>query len=103
MMDYVKPLYEFRDKIFHVHFKDVKLYREKLDANGIMAYPLDYMAPKLPGLGDIDWGVFVSALTDIRYDGYACIEIEDKAFEENAQRVLDSILLSKKYMEQYVI
>lgn len=54
-MDYVKPIYEFKDKLFHIHFKDVKIYQDKLDQVGIMAYPLEYMAPKIPGLGDIDW------------------------------------------------
>ena len=29
MIDYVKPLYEFKNKIFHVHYKDIKLYPRK--------------------------------------------------------------------------
>lgn len=103
MMDYIAPLYEFKDKIFHVHYKDIKLLPEKLRDVGIMAYPLDFMVPKLPGLGDVDWGKYVSALTDIGYDGYTCIEVEDKAFEGSRERILESLLLSKKYMEQYVI
>lgn len=65
MMDYIQPIYEFKDKIFHVHYKDIKLFPEKLRQVGTMAYPLDYMSPKLPGLGDVDWGRYVSALTDI--------------------------------------
>ena len=103
MMDYIAPLYEFKDKIFHVHYKDIKLLPEKLRDVGIMAYPLDFMVPKLPGLGDVDWGKYVSALTDIGYDGYTCIEVEDKAFEGSRERILESLLLSKKYMEQFVI
>ena len=102
-IDYIKPLYEFRDKIFHVHFKDIKLFKDKLDDVGIMGYPLDFMSPKLPGLGDVDWGKYVSALTDIGYDGYACIEVEDKAFESSKQRVMDSVALSCRYMRQFVI
>lgn len=103
MMDYIKPMYEFKNKIFHVHFKDIKLHKEKLDRVGIMAYPLDFMAPKLPGLGDVKWDEFVSALTDIGYDSYACIEVEDRAFESSKERILDSLRLSKKYMENFVI
>ncbi|MPN33995.1 hypothetical protein SDC9_181487 [bioreactor metagenome] len=103
MMDYIRPVYQFRDKIFHVHFKDIKLQREQLDEVGITAYPLDYMIPKLPGLGDVDWGRFVSALTDIGYDGYACIEVEDRAFEGSRQKILDSLEISKRYMQQFVI
>lgn len=103
MIDYIAPLYQFRDKIFHVHFKDIKLDRDALRRVGTMAYPLDYMQPKLPGLGDVDWGAYVSALTDIGFDGYACIEVEDRAFENSRQRILDSIRLSKRYLEQFVI
>lgn len=103
MIDYIKPIYEFKDKIFHVHYKDIKLFKDKLERVGVMAYPLDFMSPKLPGLGDVDWGRFVSALTDIRYDGFTCIEVEDKAFEGSAAAVLDSLRLSKRYLEQFVI
>ena len=70
---------------------------------GTKAYPLDYMSPKLPGLGDVDWGRYVSTLTDIGYDGYTCIEVEDRSFEGSREKVLDSLRLSKRYMEQFVI
>ncbi len=102
-MNYIKPIYEFKNKIFHVHFKDIKIFRDKLDDVGIMGYPLDYMSPKLPGLGDVEWGKFVSALTDIGYDGYACIEVEDMAFEGSKERIADSVALSCRYMRQFVI
>lgn len=103
MIDYIKPIYEFKEKIFHVHYKDIKLYPDKLNDVGIMGYPLDFMSPKLPGLGDVDWGKYVSALTDIGYKGYTCIEIEDKAFEETEEDMLNSLRLAKRYLRQYVI
>ena len=102
-IDYIAPLYEFKDKIFHVHYKDIRMYPDRLKECGVMAYPLDYMSPKLPGLGDVDWGKYVSALTDIGYEGPTCIEVEDKAFENSKERILDSIALSKKYLDQFVI
>ena len=86
-----------------MHYKDIKVYHDKLADVGTMAYPLEYMSPKLPGLGDVDWGKYVSALTDIGYDGYTCIEIEDKAFEGTDQKILDSLRLSYRYMRQFVI
>ena len=103
MMDYIKPMYEFRDRIFHVHYKDIKLYKDRLDNVGTMAYPLEYMAPKLPGLGDVDWEKYVSALTDIGYNGYTCIEVEDKSFEGTHEDVIRSLKLSARYMRQFVI
>lgn len=103
MIDYLAPIKQFKDKIFHVHIKDIKIYRDQLNQVGIMAYPLDFMSPKLPGLGDVDWGKYISALTDIGYDGYICVEVEDKAFESSKEKIVDSIVLSRKYMEQFVI
>lgn len=101
-MDYVKPLYEFKEKIFHVHLKDARVDRSKLAEIGIMADPLEYHTPKLPGLGDIDWGKFVSALNDIGYKGYACIEVEDKNFEGSLKEREYALKLSKRYLEQYI-
>ena len=103
MIDYIKPIYEFKDKIFHVHYKDIKVYPDRLNDCGIMAYPLDFMSPKLPGLGDVDWGKYVSALTDIGYDGCTCIEVEDKAFEGTKEKVEDSLVLSQRYLRNFVI
>ena len=102
-IDYIKPLYAFKDKIFHVHYKDIKVYEDKLNDVGIMAYPLEYMSPKLPGYGDVNWGKYVSALTDIGFEGYTCIEVEDKAFESSKERILESVVLSYRYMRQFII
>lgn len=102
-IDYIKPIYEFKDKIFHVHYKNIKIYKDKLEDVGIMAVPLEYMIPKLPGLGDVDWGKYVSALTDIGYNGCTCIEVEDKAFESSLEDAKKAIILSAKYLRNYVI
>lgn len=102
-MDEIKPIYEFKDRIFHIHYKDIKIYKEKLDEYGIMANPSLYTAPKLPGLGDINWAAFVSALRDIGYDGYTCIEVEDRSFEHSREAIEKAIILSKRYLEQFVI
>ena len=102
-LDYIRTIYEFKDRIFHIHFKDIKLYPEKLRDCGVLAYPLEYMSPKIPGLGDVDWAAFVSALNDIRFNGGAVIEVEDKAFESCREDILKSIRLSKRYLDNYLI
>lgn len=102
-IDYIKPIYEFKDKIFHVHYKDIKVYQDKLADVGTMATPLQYMSPKLPGLGDVDWGKYVSALTDIGYDRYTCIEVEDKAFENSLEDAKKAVILSAKHLRNFVI
>jgi len=102
-MDYIKPIHEFTNKLFHIHIKDIKVYAEKLDRVGILAPPLDYCAPKIPGLGDVDWGNFVSALMDVGYDGYVVIEVEDKAFENSVDMRKQAVIQSKAYINQFLL
>jgi sugar phosphate isomerase/epimerase len=101
-MDEVQPIYDFREKLFHIHLKDVKVFRDKLNEVGIMAYPLDYHSPKIPGLGDVDWRSFFSALTSVKYRGPVCIEVEDKAFEGSEEDVKTAILTSRNYIKQFL-
>ena len=68
-MDYLAPLAEFRSRIFHVHAKDARIDRAALDQHGVLSYPKLWHTPKIPGLGDVRWGRFFAALSDIGYDG----------------------------------
>jgi len=102
MADYVKPVYDFKDKIFHIHFKDIKIYKERLDMHGAFSYPALWHEPKLPGLGGVDFAAFCGALNDIRYNGCACIEIEDRAFEGSIEEVKSGIEQSYRYMSLYL-
>jgi sugar phosphate isomerase/epimerase len=101
-MDYLKPLREFADRLFHVHAKDVRLDRERLDQVGIMAHPLEYHTPKLPGMGEVDWGRFFSVLTDVGYRGAVCVEVEDRAFEGSLAARKASLRQSYVYLRQFV-
>ena len=101
-MDYIKPIYEFADRLVHVHVKDAKVYRDKLNEVGILAHPLQFHSPKLPGLGDIDWGNFFSALHDVRYQGPVCVEVEDKAFESTVEGRKQALIQSRNYLRQFI-
>lgn len=61
------------------------------------------MTPKIPGLGDVRWDKYVSALTDIGYEGYSVIEVEDKAFEKSLDDAKKAVILSAKYLRNFVI
>ena len=101
-MDYLKPLITFADRIFHVHAKDVRLDRDKLDEVGILATPLAYHTPKLPGLGDVDWGKFFSVLSDTGYDGAVCVEVEDRAYEETLEARQHALRQSHIFLRQFI-
>ena len=102
MADYIKPVYDFKDKIFHIHLKDMKICRDDLDEHGVFSYPSLWHKPKLPGLGDVDFGAFCSALNEIGYKGFACIEIEDRAFEGSVENVKRGIEQSYRFMSLYM-
>jgi len=101
-IDYVKPIAEFAARIFHVHAKDARIDLAGLREVGVLATPLQYHTPKLPGLGDVDWGKFFSALTDAGYDGPVCVEVEDRAYEGSLARCKAALRQSAAYLRQFI-
>ena len=92
-MDYLAAIRNYADRFVHVHAKDARLDRERLNRVGIMAAPLEYHTPKLPGLGEVDWGKFYSELGDAGYDGPVCIELE---------RRKQAVSQSGRYLRQFM-
>ncbi len=101
-MDYLKPLREFRSKLFHVHAKDVRMDVDRLNDVGIMAHPSEFHTPKLPGLGDVDWGQFFSVLTDVGYNGPVCVEVEDRAYEGSLTNRVASLRQCVTYLRNFI-
>lgn len=100
-LQFIEPasaLHEFKEKLFHFHAKDVKIYRERLNQTGIFAPPLQWHQPRLPGYGEIHWASFMGTLMETGYDGPICIEVEDDTFgktlagRERALRVARDVL-----------
>lgn len=102
MMDYLYPIYAYKEKLHHIHLKDVKVYHDKLNQVGILANPLEYHSPKIPGLGDINWGSFISALNDVRYRGPIVIEVEDKAYEGSDEDIVKAIRSARNHLNQFL-
>lgn len=102
-MDYLPVFAEFRDRLFHVHAKDLRIDRDAVDAHGLFTYPKLWHSPKLPGLGDVDWGKFFGALTDAGYEGAVAVEVEDRAFEGSLQKRRESLTISRRYLSPFVI
>lgn len=101
-MDYLAPIREFRDRIFHVHAKDVRVDQYLLNDVGVLAFPPAYHTPKLPGMGDVDWGRFCSVLTDVGYRGPVCVEVEDRAYEDSLDRRKASLHQSRVYLRNFI-
>lgn len=82
-IDYIKVLEEFKDRVFHVHAKDVEIDDSMLDQQGIFGHfgtnlhGKSWWIYRLPGLGEIDWQEFIRTLKRIGYDFVISIEHED--------------------------
>ena len=101
-MDHIAPVKEFASRIFRVHLKDVAVDRQQLDQVGILAYPLQFHSPKLPGRGDIDWAKFLRALKDSGYNGPVCVEVEDRAFEGDLEHRKRALAFSSEYLRPLI-
>jgi sugar phosphate isomerase/epimerase len=100
-IDYVRALYEFKDRIVHVHAKDDKTLADRLYDRGILG--LGWHIPKLPGFGDVQWNQFFSALTDIEYRGPVCVEVEDRAYEYSLEGRQKALRQSYQFLKQFVV
>lgn len=101
-IDYLKAIRDFGHKFYHVHAKDAHLDRHRLDRVGIMATPNEFHTPRLPGLGDVDWGQFFGALTGAGYRGPVCIEVEDRAFEGSLDDRKAAVIQSGRYLKNFM-
>jgi sugar phosphate isomerase/epimerase len=98
-IDYVRSIREFGSRIVHVHAKDARIDSDRLYEVGILG--LGWHTAKLPGLGDVNWSAFFSALTDAGYRGPVCIEVEDRAYEGTLEDRKRALRQSKRYLEQF--
>ena len=99
-IDYSRCIREFGNRIVHVHAKDARIDTDKLYDVGILG--LGWHTAKLPGLGDVNWSAFFSALSDTGYRGAVCIEVEDRAYEGSLESRKASVVQSGRYLKQFM-
>ena len=102
MIDYERVVFDFKDKIFHVHAKDLEIDREELYQNGVLSQGMGWQVPRLPGLDDIDWSKFISALYRVGYDSVISIEHEDRAFEKTEDLIKRGFLIARDVLRPYI-
>lgn len=100
-MDPISPLREFKEKLFHLHAKDVRIRRERIDDVGIFAYPLEWHQPRIPGYGDIPWAMFMAALMDVGYNGPVCIEVEDDTFGKTLEGRQAAVKIARNALQPF--
>lgn len=101
-MDYVKPLREFTSRLHHLHLKDAHVHRDRLDEHGILANPLKFHTPKLPGRGDIDWDAYFATLVEVGWKGPVVVEVEDKDYEGSLEDRKRSLVECREFLRKWV-
>lgn len=107
LIDYIAPLVEFKDRIFHVHAKDSEVFEDKLAAYGVFNKLLNgegtgYWQFRMPGMGQVDFPALIKALRNIGYDDVLSIEHEDPLYEGSEAKVKEGLVLGRKYLEKCI-
>jgi sugar phosphate isomerase/epimerase len=102
MIDYERVVYDYADRIFHVHAKDLEINRDGLYRNGVLSLGIGWQIPRLPGLGEVRWDRFLAALYAIGYDHVVSIEHEDRAFEGEDELVKRGFLIARNALRPYI-
>ncbi len=100
-MNPISPLREFQDKLFHLHAKDIKIRRDRIDEVGAFAHPLDWHIPRIPGYGEIDWAHFMGALMETSYRGTVCIEVEDDTFGKTIEGRTSALKVARNVLAPF--
>jgi sugar phosphate isomerase/epimerase len=102
MIDVERVVDEFASRIYHVHAKDMEIDRDGLYDNGVMSLGVGWQRPRLPGLGEVNFPRFISALYRNGYDHVLCIEHEDRCFEGSVEAVQRGFLLARNFLAPLV-
>jgi sugar phosphate isomerase/epimerase len=102
MIDQGRFIREFGPHILHFQAKDVMIDQDGLYERGTMSAGIGWQIPRLPGLGDADWGEIFSQLYHVGYDGDCIIEHEDRRFEGTDDLVKRGFLLARNILRPYI-
>lgn len=102
MIDPVRFVRDFKERIFHVHAKDLRIDRDGLYENGVLSLGMGWQVPVLPGFGEVDWSKFIGALYAAGYNYVISIEHEDRAFEKTEELVKAGFLIARDNLRPYI-
>jgi sugar phosphate isomerase/epimerase len=80
----------------------MRIDRHRLDDVGSLVAPMERSTAKIPGLGQIDWGRWIGALSDVDYNGAVCVEVEDEAFAHDLEGRKRSLRISRNVLQPLI-
>jgi sugar phosphate isomerase/epimerase len=103
-IEYIQPIYDFRERIFHAHAKDTEILEAGRNRFGIYGRQLaatkeqDWWRYRLPGYGGVNWYRYLDALAQIGYDEVLSVEHEDPVWSDTPQSALRGLRMAKAYL-----
>ncbi len=100
MVDVDAALRDHVHRVTHVHAKDTVIDRARLAIEGVDGD--GWWRYTLPGWGELNWAQILARLQVAGYGGCLSIEHEDVAWDKSEGQVLQSLLLARRRLEQYM-
>lgn len=101
-MDYTLPFRKYPERMIHIHAKDARIDVDQRNHHGVFSHPNLWHTPKIPGLGDVDWGRFIGYLRETGYGGAVCVEVEDRTFEGSIELRKAALQQSYRHLRQFI-
>ena len=101
MIDIQRFLKEFGKHVLHYQAKDLMIDRDALYERGIFSMGIGWQIPRIPGLGEVDWGIVHGELYRQGYEGPCIIEHEDRRFEGTDEKVKQGFLIARDVLRPY--
>ncbi len=99
-IDYIGLIPEFAARIYHTHAKDTEIIDDRCARDGILGR--GWWRYRIPGMGEIDWGRFISVLGEHGYDGALSIEHEDPVWHGKPETNKKGLVLGRRHLAQFL-
>jgi sugar phosphate isomerase/epimerase len=98
MIDYIKPIKRYKERIHHVHAKDTTIRTDVLNEVGWPGQ--GWWNYSIPSRGSVDWTAFFNELKAIGYSGDVDIEHEDPEYVND--KFDEGLYIGQKFLSQFV-
>lgn len=108
-IDYIQPMWDFRDRIKHAHAKDTEILLDARDRYGIYGRQLSatpqptWWRYRLPGFGGVDWPRYIDTLYQIGYDAVLSVEHEDPVWSATPDLALRGLTLAHRFLTPLLV
>ena len=102
MIDQERFIREFGPHILHFQAKDMEIDRDGLYVRGTLSSGIGWQIPRVPGLGEVQWGRIFADLYRVGYTGDCIIEHEDRQFEGTDDLLKRGFLVARDTLRPFV-